>query len=171
MKLIDSFHTQDGKWYVDSSKKYGIDQAHIDRYGKDANELGGANHIYVLAPQGSEVYFETADRNVHAGPFKAGADGESDWENLGLYHSSAYNPDRGEVGPWNVYVDGVLVASGIGLPYGWHVSTFLVVANEDSAPPPTEPPGQMSADEALSRAENYFAQGMQMLVYAREQLQ
>jgi hypothetical protein len=129
--VIDRWTTQHGSWDVDITHPYGIDLKHSVRYsGEDIPGKGASTHIFVKALPGSVVTFMTSD----------GANKQSmlvpptSWVNFPMFHSSAYNPDKGEVGPWQVWVDGVMVAEGIGLPHSQHVSTFLVVA-ENSAPP------------------------------------
>lgn len=141
IKLLDRFTTQDGSWDVDITKPYGVDLLHLDKYRNQAAQLGGANHIYVHVPDGARTMFRTADgeNQTTLAPVHEG------WVNFPLYHSSAYNPDTGAVGPWEVWVNSTRIAEGIGLPYGWHVSTFLVVGEDgamDGGPAPTEPPAQ-----------------------------
>lgn len=142
MQLIDRWTTQDGSWDVDITKPYGIDLIHRVNYGAEASQLGGANHIYVSVPKGiHKLEFNTED-GMNPWQTNIMLDRPT-WYNYPLFHSSAYNPDNGEIGPWKVLVDNELIASGIGLPYGWHVSTFLVVGEGEAVPVPQPPsPGQ-----------------------------
>lgn len=165
IRVVDKWTTQNGSWDVNPQNKYGIDQAHRDKYeaGRLIDGSGGQNHIFVKAPTGAVVMFSSDGVRWEFGTLKGG------WVNLPMFHDgSAYNTANG-VGPWRVRVDSEIVADGIGLPDGLHVSTFLVV--EDIAgdgPTPVEPPAPgMSALEAVERAQNYFAQGQQLLDYAR----
>lgn len=145
MKVIDRFTTQDGLWDVDASKKLGIDQAHRDKYA-DNPAKGAANHIHVKAAPGTVIKFNTSD-GKNPVEFMTGPSG---WVNLGITHDASYNPDTGAVGPWGVWANGEQVASGIGLPYGWHVATFLVLGDGD-APTPTLPPLVVTGDAVEAR--------------------
>lgn len=150
MLLIDRFTTQDGSWDVNPAKKYGIDQAHRDKYeaGRLIDGSGGQNHIFVNAPAGAVVMFSSDGVRWVFGTTKGG------WTSLPMFHDgSAYKTANG-VGPWRVRVDSEIVADGIGLPDGEHVSTYLVVANDGTGPTPTEPPAQgMTVQEALIQAQ------------------
>lgn len=134
LQVTDRFNTVDGHWYVED-RPYSVTKEAIEKYAMPM-ELGGATHIYVKAKPNVAIWFYTkgADdswENVYSVDIK-----ESGWGNMGMQHSSAYVPSRGEVGPWFVDVDGVNVASGIGLPDGLHVSTFLVVEDVVDVPVP-----------------------------------
>lgn len=145
IKLTDRWTTQHGSWDVRSDKKYGIDQAHRDRYlaGRDIPPAGADHHIVVRAKPGSPVRCYTlvngrVDEDV---VYTTPASGWADHE---MSKGSFYNAQAGEKGPWFVEVDGDLVAEGIGMPQWEHVSTFLYTEElADSEPvwhilPPTE---------------------------------
>lgn len=126
LKLVDRFTTQDGNWEWNGSKPYGIQTGAIGVYGNEPIPgKGGANHIFVKAPAGVPIEFNTTDGQNHALRYVDA----SGWVNFPMFHSSSYVPGRGEQGPWNVFANGRLIAGGIGLPDGLHVSTFLVVAD------------------------------------------
>lgn len=136
MTVIDKWTTQEGSWDVDDSHPYGIDLEHQVKYGnEDIPGKGGSTHIFVKAPAKS-VTFRTADGLNDTEVWQS----SSGWTNFPMFHSSAYNPDKGERGPWEVWVDGTKVVDGIGLPFGWHVSTFLVVGESGTSTGPTVPP-------------------------------
>lgn len=157
LRVVDRFTTQDGSWDV-SPKPYSIDQAHRDRYeaGRLIDGSGGQNHIFVKPPAGSIVMFSSDGVRWSEGALKGG------WWNWPMFHEgSAYNTANG-TGSWRVRVDNAIVAEGIGLPDGLHVSSFLVVEDVADGPTPIEPPAQgMSAHEAA-------VQAYQLLGYALE---
>jgi hypothetical protein len=125
LKLIDRWTTQHGSWDVNPQNKYGIDQAHRDKYlaGRDIPGSGGDHHIFVKAKPGSTVSFRTADgRNVE------GTVRLDSWINLPIYD-----------GGWEVWVNGERAATDIGFPGGEHVSTFLVVDEDEQLQPVPQP--------------------------------
>jgi hypothetical protein len=132
LKVVDSWTTQDGEWFA-SSKPYSIDVEHVGKY-VGIPGAGAAHHAMIKSPPSSLVEFFVP------GGLKESriADG-SGWVNFPMFGESSYNPDVGEVGPWIVRVDGQSVAEGIGLPYGFHVSTFLVVEDVKPEVPVPEP--------------------------------
>jgi hypothetical protein len=133
LKVIDRFTTRDGSWEP-SDKPFSITPVAAAKYANIPGR-GAAHHIFVHVPQGAGVVeFNTADRKNRNEIFVWG---ESKWVNFPIWQG--YNPDKGEVGAWGVWIDGEKVADGLGLPYGWHVSTFLVV--EDKEPQVEIPPG------------------------------
>lgn len=150
-RLIDTFTTRDGRWEVDE-REYGLDQEHLQRYGADAPHLGGATHIFAKTEGGpsNTIRFFTRD-NQHSFPIAEKANG---WAEFGLTHDNAtYKPNQGEVGWWNVQVEGAPsdIVEGIGLPYSWHVSTFLVFGWDETdvpegPPDPVEPPPTVGED-------------------------
>lgn len=152
-KLIDRFQTQDGSWDVDVTKPYGISLAALHKYGnEDIPGKGGANHIFVKAKPGSWVMFLTNDgKNKEVKDVDA-----SGWVNFPMFHSSAYVPARGEQGPWNVYVNNLQVATGIGLPDGLHVSTFLVTDDSEPIPAPPPTPAESPLREAIRMARHWI---------------
>lgn len=132
------FTSRDGKLEVDN-REYGMAQEGLEEIGDAAPHLGGATHIFVKTVGGpsNKVLFSTRDgqHNIHA------EEKEHGWAEYGLEHGSAYNPDRGEIGWWNVRVEGAEsdVVGGIGLPYSWHVSTFVVFKWQEESQEPDEP--------------------------------
>lgn len=146
-RVTDSWTSRDGHWY-NSGLPYDIDQEHVEKYPANTiPQAGAATHIMVKAPVGSVVSFVNRyDDKVYKAVEVPPSDGFVDME---MQHSSGYVPARGETGPWNVLVDRDVVATGIGLPNSWHISTWLVVEDTDSVPeqpedggpaiPPTEP--------------------------------
>lgn len=142
LKVVDRFTTRDGSWEP-SSKRFSITPQQAAKYGSIAT--GAAHHIFVYVPPGAGVVeFETNDP---VSPQHVKYTPDAQWSvDHALYGSSAYNPDNNEVGPWVVRVDGEKVAEGIGLPFGWHVSTFLIVEEVSAVtPPPPTPPGNKSS--------------------------
>lgn len=130
LKVVDRFTTRDGKWDVDP-RPYGLTKDKLYQYnGWNIPGKGGAAHIFVKAPVGSEVVFFTRDGR-HVEPKTVDSSG---WCNFNLWASSAFWGENG--GPWNVRVNGVEVATGLGLPEGLHVSTFLIVEDVDSGSQP-----------------------------------
>jgi hypothetical protein len=140
--VIDRWTTEDGSWEVRPNKRWGIDQGHRDEYhaGKFIPPAGADHHIIVSAPIGTKVEFVNVDSHRQVESATVGSDG---WVNFPIFQDSGYNADAGAQGPWSVRINGVIAASGIGLPLGHHVSTFLVVhidADEPAPPPvPTDP--------------------------------
>lgn len=134
MKVIDRWTTQHGTWDVKASNRWGIDQAHRDKYlaGRDIPGAGGDHHIFVKAKPGTGIQF-AVNRGL-SGPPQQLIVPESGWVNFPMYaggddnnRGAVYSPDKGEKGPWSVAVYMEIVADGIGLPDGEHVSTFLVI--------------------------------------------
>ena len=136
LRLVDRFTTQDGEWFFNSARRYGITSAMLSKYRHLASLWGGATHVYVKAPKGVLVTIVTED-GQHRHTEYIGARGYAE---MPLYKGSAYNPDRGERGPWKVLVNGEQVADGIGLPFSWHVSTFVVVDEAIDVPAPKPQP-------------------------------
>jgi hypothetical protein len=136
MVVIDRWTTQFGSWDVDISHEFGIDLIHEQKYrNEDIPGKGADHHILVKASPGDTVRFNTAG-GENPSAFLVG---DTRWVNFPMFASSAYNPDRGERGPWEVYVNNIRVADGIGLPGGLHVSTFLVVDEDNLGSGPTPP--------------------------------
>ena len=132
LKVIDRFTTRDGSWTA-NNETFSITSIAEEKY-QDCPFKGAATHIIIKAPSGTRVTCQTSDQK-NATMFVVG---QPNWINFPMFHSSAYNPGRGEKGPWEVWANGTLIADDIGLPYSWHVSTFLIV--EDVAVSPTPPP-------------------------------
>lgn len=126
-KATKIFTSRDGKLEVDN-REYGMEQEGLDELGDAKPHLGGATQIFVKVKDGpsNKVRFFTRDGGVSVVREEKP---ESGWAVYELTHdNAAYNPDRGEVGWWNVQVEDAPsdVVEGIGLPYSWHVSTFVV---------------------------------------------
>lgn len=125
-KLTKRFTSRDGRLEVDS-REYGMTEDGLSQIIGVEKHLGGATHIYAKTEGGSSNKFIASTRDgQHNIPFDEKP--ESGWANFSLEHGSAYNPSRGEEGWWNVQVADAPseVAKGIGLPFSWHVSTFLI---------------------------------------------
>lgn len=139
LKVVYRFTTQDGSWNPNDGKVYTITKEAFDRYAIEGIPgAGGSTHIFVKVPERTEIVeFNTSDGK---NPKSIYTNGKAQWVNFPMFHTSAYNPDRDEVGPWEVRIDGELVAQGLGLPFGWHVSTFLVVEEAGSVAPLPTPP-------------------------------
>jgi hypothetical protein len=124
-KLSKMFSSRDGRLEPDD-REYGMTQTGLDEIGDARPHLGGATHIFVKTIGGpsNSVLFSTKD-NQHQ---ISAVEKDHGWAEYGLEHGSGYNPDRGEIGWWSVRVEGAEsdVVEGIGLPYSWHVSTFVV---------------------------------------------
>jgi len=133
LKVIDRFTTRDGRWEVDP-RPYGLTKEALDKYGWwNIPGKGGAAHIFVYAPVGSQIMFYTSDgKNSERKTVDS-----SGWCNFNLWASSAFWGENN--GPWNVAINGVDVARGLGLPEGLHVSTFLIVGLADDFGTPTPP--------------------------------
>lgn len=131
-KLTERFTSRDGKMEPDP-REYGMTQHGLDVVGDKKNELGGATMIFARVDGGpsNTVTFFTRDNAYRLDrPPKP----ESGWSVYELTHDNAgYNPDKGEVGWWNATVKDQPsdTADNIGLPYSWHVSTFLVFTWQD----------------------------------------
>jgi hypothetical protein len=133
LKVTDRFTTRDGSWEP-NNLPFSITPIAAEKY-KGIQGAGAAHHIFVRAPSDAElIEFNTLDGSndthyvVH----------DSTWASHPIFQ--AYNPDRGEEGAWHVWIDGERVTEeGIGLPYGWHVSTFLVVEDVEPSVKPVEP--------------------------------
>lgn len=137
-RVIDHWTTRDGHWYL-ANEEYGIDQEHLDRYAnEDIPPKGSATHIIMKAPVGSVISIQNRYNNEIVKNIPVTA--EKPWVDFPMNKDAAYKPERGETGPWNVLVDGAIVAGGIGLPHSWHVSQFLVIGEEGSPEVPDEGP-------------------------------
>jgi hypothetical protein len=143
LKVIDRFTTRDGSWEP-NGLPFSITKV-ATKYAGQIPGAGAAHHIFVHPPKDAGVVeFDTEDgmnNTRYAAPFAGG------WVSFPMFQ--AYNPDNGERGAWLVRVDGEKVADGLGLPYGWHVSTFLVV--EDAEPDVQVPPEGSAARFTLYR--------------------
>lgn len=127
MKLLDRFTTQHGSWDVNPNKPYGIDEAHRIKYeaGRLIPGAGGDHHIFVNSAVGNFVEFYTEDGNNYKA-FHIPVEG---WLNFPIFAGAK----------WHVAVNQYLVAKDIELPGGEHVSTFLVVGEDEPVPQPPSP--------------------------------
>jgi hypothetical protein len=141
-KVKDQFTTRDGSW-TPNGELYSITPEMAARYGADANSLGGATNIYVKLEggPGGEVRFFTNGGLVEKHPPQSNG-----WAHTTMFNpGSGYNPNN-NVGPWSVMADEAPseIVSGIGLPFGWHISTFVVFQWDDDeengeTPGPVDP--------------------------------
>jgi len=131
------------------------------------DDAGGATHLFVRVEDGQgqalnmDIRFATsAGLTVRANAAEQGK--RSGWCNLFMNRDSAFDPHAGQRGPWSVQVEGLPgeVVQGLGLPFRWHVSTFVVFQRkraEDEViivPPPL--PGDL--ESRLARLEAEFAE-------------
>lgn len=154
LKVVDSWTTQHGSWDVKASNRWGIDQAHRDKYlaGRDIPGAGGDHHIFVNVSPGTQVEFD----NEYNAPTEALTVPSSGWVNFPMSKDASYDPDKGEHGPWQIWINGVGLASGIGLPKYEHVSWFYVIEDvaqqlpTDTGEPPTSTPTEDSIRIAVN---------------------
>lgn len=134
-RLTKRFTSRDGHLEVDN-REYGITQEGLDELGNAKPHLGGATHIFVRMDGGPSNMARFFTRNESLS-FVRAEKPETGWADFQLDHGSGYVPERGEVGWWNVEVDGAEseTAEGIGLPNSWHVSTFLIFSWDESSQP------------------------------------
>lgn len=169
----DLFTTYDGSWDV-GGNIFTVPRWARDTYLRPAgapdrfDDAGGATHLFVRVedetgqPLHMDLIFRTtAGLIVRANTFQDGK--RSGWCNLFMNRDSAFNPEAGERGPWSVQLDGLpgVVVRGLGLPFRWHVSTFVVFQRRrvDSGvvivPPPTD---GGTVEARLTRLEAEFAE-------------
>jgi hypothetical protein len=122
LKVVDRFTTRDGSWEP-NNLPFSITPIAAEKY-KGIPGAGAAHHIFVKVPvEAGIVEFNTLDRKNKNEVFVPGI--RERWATFPIFQ--AYDPVTSE-GAWHVWIDGERVTEeGIGLPYGWHVSTFLVV--------------------------------------------
>lgn len=131
-KLTKRFTSRDGRLEVDN-REFGITQEGVEIVADVKMHLGGATHIFAKTEGGNSNKFIASTRDgQHNIPFDEKP--ESGWANFNIEHGSAYNPTRGEEGWWDVRVADAPseVAKHIGLPFSWHVSTYLVFTWDES---------------------------------------
>src|SRR5690606_29705865 len=130
-RVVDVFTTKDGSWFPDG-EPYSVTYEMARKYSNNFPEKGGATHLFARVEGGpsNRVRFFTRD-NQHQVVKEIGPSG---WANIPIEHGSAYNPDRGETGWWNMQVEDAPseVAEGFGLPFSWHVSNFVVFRWEEN---------------------------------------
>lgn len=149
MKVIDRWQTQHGSWDVNPANKYGIDQAHRDKYlaGRDIPPAGADHHILVKVKPGQGVQFYSGNP-AETVQIVAPASG---WVDFPMSKDAGYYPANGEKGPWQVAVNMQVVADGIGMPEHEHVSTFLVIDDTIDSGPPQPPVPTLTAQQALAQ--------------------
>ena len=167
----DIFTTFDGSWEQGGNIFAVPGWARAD-YLKPAgaadrfDDAGGATHLFVRVEDGAGqplhadiVFRTTAGLTVRANTFQDGK--RSGWCNLFMTRDSAFDPTAGERGPWSLRVDSVPsdLVMGLGLPFRWHVSTFVVFQRRRAddgvivVPPPTD-----DLATRLTRLEAEFAE-------------
>lgn len=155
----DIFTTNDGSWEV-GGNIFGVPRWARDQYLKPAgspdyfDDAGGATHIFARVedeqgrPVATQVRFWT---NAGLEVVEDTGKKKSGWCNLFMNRDSAYDPEK-ERGAWAVqpvapFAD---MVQGVGLPFRWHVSTFLVWQWQTVAPveppTPTEPTPGVAGD-------------------------
>lgn len=161
-QVVDIFTTFNGSWEPNPADQFAIDQWARDAYlfpsGHPYNNTsgGGDHHIQVCVTGltderllGAGVLF-TSDGVQHLQPADDPAlvtqrnTESSGWCNIPIFANS--NPPT--PGPWSVakFSTGTAdIVTGMGLPWNWHVSTFIVYKAAlwgEVAPvePPVEPP-------------------------------
>lgn len=134
------FTTRDGRW-GDDNREYGLGTySPVPFTASDIPGAGAATNLFVRAPLGSLVTFVTDDGDNYYSDYCD--EGKNLWVSMPMWGSSGYDPTKGD-GPWNVYIDGQHVAEGLGLPWWWHISTFMVyVPDVRDEPPSPTPPGK-----------------------------
>lgn len=138
LKVIDQFTVRSGKWEIDP-RPYGLTKEAFEKYSSWAIPGGGGDHhIFVHSVAGDFVEFFNSD-----GLHDEDTCDEYGWCNFPMFGGSEYWPPS--EGPWIIKVNGVEVARGLGLPEGYHVSTFLIVddVDEGSHPTPIPAPGEI----------------------------
>lgn len=158
-KLSKRFTSLHGKLEVDDRRihgyRYGMTQEGLNEIGDAKPHLGGATHIFVKINGGPSNAARFFTRNNQLS-FVRSEKPESGWADYNIEHGSGYQPDLGQIGWWNVEVDGAPSerVEDIGLPFSEHISTFLVfdwvegseIENPDEGPEvpeqlnPSEPP-------------------------------
>lgn len=146
-KVVDAFTTIDGEWYT-SDKVGSIPQWAIDQYHTASfDDAGGSQHLffrfedengvpairnnsYIYTGRACQAwtdgYDKLLDQNyrgyVQPIPF---AKDHSGWGNIVMFEP--FWPDQGQHGPWCIKPFGPCeTVTGIGLPYKYHISTFIV---------------------------------------------
>lgn len=134
----DIFTTFDGSWEL-GGNIFAVPGWARNEYLKPAgapdrfDDAGGATHLFVRVEDGNgqplhaDIVFQTiAGLTVRANTFQDGK--RSGWCNLFMTRDSAFDPNKSERGPWSIRVDATPsdLVMGLGLPFRWHVSTFVV---------------------------------------------
>lgn len=175
----DLFTTFDGSWELGGNifalpgwarAAYLKPTGHPEHF----DDAGGATHLFVRVEDGDGrplnldiLFATTAGLTVRANT----GGKRSGWCNLFMNRDSAFDPHAGERGPWSIRVDGVPseLVSGLGLPFRWHVSTFVVFQrkradDEVIVVGPTEPTEPGTLDDRLSKLEAEFAELKRLVI-------
>ena len=131
-EVKDVWTTVLGKWYA-SNDPYSVPKWAIDEYAI-AGELGGGEHLYV------RVLDEFGNVDLkHVVVFKNTTvmETKSPKPQDGFANMPVWNvffPDKGENGNWEtgIVTDDKFLVQGGGLPYGLHVSLFVVYQKKSS---------------------------------------
>ncbi len=155
-KVKDIFTTVDGFWYL-SGSPYSIPEWAIDDYYVPGTvELGGANHIYVAAldEEGNYVVPQTVVFSRKDEINTRFSEEKNGFANLPV--SNAFFPDQNLDGGWKHGLPGGTWVHGGGLPYGQHVSLFVVwEPNDDDIVEPEENVVQVLLDNDDTIVEIY----------------
>ena len=169
----DMFTVRDGHWYYEDGLVGGVPQWAVDKYAQP-NQMGAATFCYirVLKPDDTPSLETQVAYWTDGGYAKlASFDGKSQpswltvlgkdkinpgsgWFEFDMNHTGwPYNPDTGAKGPACVIKTPGLSAcvEGVGLPYSWHISTFIVFkeVERNVVAPPVVPPD--TGNDALTR--------------------
>ncbi len=163
-KVKDIFTTMDGSWELNgtifSIAKWARD-TYLRPFGAPDyfDDAGGATHLFARVEDENgqalpkEVRFSTGNLMI---PVNTGQK-KSGWANMFMNADSAFKPgpDGGERGPWSAIplVPHAETVTGLGLPYRWHVSTFVVWQWQPAqvVTPPIDPPIDPPVDGDLAK--------------------
>lgn len=162
-KLKRRWTTRDGN-LVPNGQEYSITTDILREYGNQLPpDKGCATCILVRLEGGpaTEVFFETT-----GGHHETHSIDSLGWAHTTMYNpGSGYNPNvpPGTKGPWSVQASGAPseIVDDIGLPFGWHVSHWVVLKwvedGTGGGPDPIEPPD--SGGEETMPLVQVFVQG------------
>jgi hypothetical protein len=147
-------------------REYGITKEMMDIYGPEltgqapgSQPKGCAICCYVKLEGGlaDKVYAFTT-----AGHVETPAVEQDRWAHITMYNpGSGYDPDVRD-GPWSFHAKDYPseVVRGVGLPRGWHVTTYIVLVWEEGYVPPDENTGEGPEEpgepEGLDKYPIYF---------------
>ena len=131
-RFVEMFTSRDGNLDPNGDpREYGISKEMMDKYGNELTGVGisepkgCATCIYIKLDGGPAVKAFAVTTAGHTEEPELAPDR---WAHVVMANpGSGYNPEN-NVGPWTVHAfefPSELV-SGIGLPRGWHVTTFVV---------------------------------------------
>lgn len=144
-RFREMFTSRDGNLDPNGDpREYGISKEMMDKYGDELTGVGisepkgCATCIYIKLEGGlaEKVFAFTT-----AGHTETPALEPDRWAHITMANpGSGYNPEN-NVGPWSVHADKFPseVVGGIGLPKGWHVTTFVVFEWVEGELPPVDP--------------------------------